>query len=112
MSATSTTPLVPKSRTPRQAPDAVLYVIATHRVRDRSGPPPFSWTPYGLQHAWRPGERRTLCGEWASGWTVFWDRHFAAGPATACQRCVEASLPEESRSRLDPRLEELPAISA
>jgi hypothetical protein len=88
------------SRTQTPAPE--LYVIATHKVRDRNGKPPFSWVPYGVEHAWQPGARRTLCGQWTSGWTVFWERRFSASPATACPDCIEASLPEASRSRLDP----------
>lgn len=82
--------------------DSQLYVIATHKVRERSGQPPHRWVPYGVEHAWRPGARKTLCGEWTNGWTVFWDRRFSATPATACPRCVEASLPDASRRRLDP----------
>jgi hypothetical protein len=108
MSGTPATPLVPYARS-RSHPETVLYVIATHRVRDRSGTPPHRWVPYGQEHAWRAGERRTLCGEWTYGWTVFWDRQFSAGPASACPGCIEASLPEESRSRLDPRSESAPA---
>src|SRR5689334_7840335 len=27
-----------------------LYVISTHKVRDRSGTPPYRWVPYGLEH--------------------------------------------------------------
>jgi hypothetical protein len=81
-----------------------LYVTATHKVRDQSGKPPFDWVPYGVQHAWRAGSRRTLCGEWTSGWTVFWDRSFAPTKHEACPACVEASLPEASRRRLDPAL--------
>ena len=77
-----------------------LFVIATHKVRDRSGPN--SWLPYDTEHAWEPGSRRTLCGQWTSGWTVFWDRHFSPRRATACTACAEAMLPEESRRRLDP----------
>ena len=80
-----------------------LFVVSTHKVRDRSvGVPPNSWLPYGAQHAWRPGSRQTLCGEWMNGWTVFWDRHFSARPSSACPACVEATLPEASRRRLDP----------
>jgi hypothetical protein len=79
-----------------------LYVISTHKVRDRSGTLPYRWKPYGLEHAWQPGAHRTLCGQWTSGWTVFWERRFSATPATACQGCIEASLPDESRRRLDP----------
>jgi hypothetical protein len=81
---------------------AELYVISTHKVRDRSGKPPYSWVPYGVEHAWQPGTHRTLCGEWTSGWTVFWERRFSATPSSACHACVEASLPELSRLRLDP----------
>jgi hypothetical protein len=79
-----------------------LYVISTHKVRDRSGTPPYRWMPYGLEHAWQPGAHRTLCGQWTSGWTVFWERRFSANPPSACQECIEASLPVESRRRLDP----------
>jgi hypothetical protein len=79
-----------------------LFVVATHKVRDRStGAAPNTWLPYGAQHAWRPGSRQTLCGEWMNGWTVFWERHFSARPAAACPACVEATLPEASRRRLD-----------
>jgi hypothetical protein len=78
-----------------------LFVVATHKVRDRSGGAPNRWLPYGTEHAWRPGTRRTLCGEWINGWTVFWDRPFSARPQAACPVCVEATLPEASRSRLD-----------
>ena len=81
---------------------AELYVISTHKVRDRSGKPPYSWVPYGVEHAWQPGTHRTLCGQWTSGWTVFWERRFSATPSSACQACIEASLPELSRLRLDP----------
>lgn len=88
------------TRTPRR-PERELFVVATHKVRDRSGGAPNSWVPYGTEHAWEPGTRRTLCGEWTTGWTVFWDRHFSARPAAACPLCIEATLPEESRSRLD-----------
>jgi hypothetical protein len=82
--------------------DQQLFVISTHKVRDRTGTPPFGWVPYGVEHAWQPGARRTLCGQWTSGWTVFWDRKFTATPSTACPACVEASLPAASRRRLDP----------
>jgi hypothetical protein len=78
-----------------------LFVVATHKVRDRSGGTPNQWLPYGTEHAWEPGTRRTLCGEWITGWTVFWDRHFSARPSAACAACVEATLPEDSRRRLD-----------
>ena len=81
--------------------DPSTLVISTHKVRDRIGPPPHRWLPYGLEHAWQPGSHRTLCGLWTSGWTVFWERKFSAAPANACPDCVEASLPEASRSRLD-----------
>ena len=85
----------------RTAPED-LFVVATHKVRDRSGSAaPNTWLPYGTQHAWRPGSRQTLCGEWMNGWTVFWERHFSARPAAACAACVEATLPEASRLRLD-----------
>ena len=84
--------------------EAQLYVTATHKVRDTVGQPPFGWVPYGVQHAWRAGSRRTLCGEWTSGWTVFWDLSFSAGQHGSCPACIEASLPEASRSRLDPAL--------
>ena len=89
------------ARGAEQAADA-LYVISTHKVRDRRGQPPYRWVPYGLEHAWPPGAHRTLCGQWTSGWTVFWERQFSAGPAAACPECIEASLPDESRRRLDP----------
>lgn len=79
-----------------------VFVISTHKVRARDGEPPHSWVPYGVEHAWQPGSRRTLCGQWTSGWTVFWERRFSATPASACPACVEASLPAESRRRLDP----------
>jgi len=85
------------SRTARRE----LFVVATHKVRDRSGGVPNRWLPYGTEHAWEPGTRRTLCGEWITGWTVFWDRHFSARPAEACAACIEATLPEASRCRLD-----------
>jgi len=78
-----------------------LFVVATHKVRDRSGGAPNQWLPSGTEHAWEPGTRRTLCGEWITGWTVFWDRHFTARPTAACAACVEETLPEASRRRLD-----------
>jgi hypothetical protein len=91
-----------KSRNDKSRPaQRELFVVATHKVRDRSGGAPNSWLPYGTEHAWEPGTRRTLCGEWITGWTVFWDRHFSARPAAACAACVEATLPEASRNRLD-----------
>jgi hypothetical protein len=86
---------------PRRAPERELFVVAVHKVRDRSSGSPNRWVPYGTEHAWEPGTRRTLCGEWTSGWTVFWDKHFSARPASACPACVEATLPEASRRRLD-----------
>ena len=103
MSATLS-PTLPRTAPVRGArpQDTSLYVIATHKVRDRSGKPPHAWVPYGVEHAWQAGSRKTLCGEWTSGWTVFWERRFSASPATACPACVEASLPEPSRRRLDP----------
>jgi hypothetical protein len=90
------------ARADEHAADNPLYVISTHKVRDRSGKPPNRWVPYGLEHAWKPGTQRTLCGQWTSGWTVFWERRFSATPSTACHACIEASLPESSRRRLDP----------
>lgn len=89
------------ARGAERAADTQLYVISTHKVRDRNGKPPYRWVPYGVEHAWRPGTHRTLCGQWTSGWTVFWERQFSATPSAACQDCVEASLPDESRRRLD-----------
>ena len=80
-----------------------LFVVSTHKVRDRGEGACNSWLPYGTQHAWTPGSRQTLCGQWTNGWTVFWGRHFSARPASACPVCVEATLPEDSRRRLDPR---------
>jgi hypothetical protein len=80
-----------------------LFVVATHKIRDRSSGVPHSWVPYGVQHAWAPGSRKTLCGDWTNGWTVFWERPFSARPAQACPVCVEATLPPESRRRLDSR---------
>lgn len=79
-----------------------LFVVATHKVRERSGPPPRAWVPYGVEHAWRAGTRRTLCGEWIAGWDVFWDRRFASTASASCRACIEASLPAESRHRLAP----------
>jgi len=98
------TPILTLDRGAAARPHAVrpeLFVVATHKVRDRSGGSPNEWLPYGTEHAWEPGTRRTLCGEWITGWTVFWDRHFSARPAAACAACVEATLPEASRQRLD-----------
>lgn len=84
------------------SPPGDLFVVSVHKVRDRSGETPSGWLPYGVSHAWAPGTRRTLCGEWTNGWTVFWDRSFAAGPPATCPHCVEATLPEDSRRKLDP----------
>jgi len=98
--AVSATEAPVKTEAARPAP-CDLFVVATHKVRDRSGGAPNQWLPYGVEHAWAPGTRRTLCGEWTTGWTVFWDRHFSARPAAACPACVEATLPEASRRRLD-----------
>jgi hypothetical protein len=88
---------------PQSEPAAQVqrYVISVHKGRDRDGEPPYPWVPYGVEHAWQPGAHRTLCGEWASGWTVFWERKFSPTPAAACPQCVEASLPDASRRRLD-----------
>jgi hypothetical protein len=96
----TTTVTIPRGTGSLPAPS--LFVIAMHKVRDRSASAPNQWIPYGTEHAWTPGTRRTLCGEWTSGWTVFWDRPFSARPASACAGCVEATLPEASRRRLDP----------
>lgn len=90
------------------APGADVYVISTHKVRERTGEPPYDWVPYGTQHAWRPGAQRTLCGEWTAGWTVFWELRFSAAAQPSCSGCIEASLPEASRRRLD-RVRPLPA---
>ncbi len=92
------------SRSPGGPALADLVVVTTHKVRDRSAGVPMCWLPYGTEHAWRPGMRQSLCGEWTSGWTVFWERAFAAAAPASCPDCVEASLPEESRRRLDPRV--------
>ena len=80
-----------------------LYVVATHKVRDRSTMAPQGWLPYGLQHAWRAGTRATLCGQFISGWTVFWERSFSARSTESCPDCVESTLPEAARARLAPR---------
>ena len=80
-----------------------LYVVATHKVRDRSTMAPQGWLPYGLQHAWRAGTRSTLCGQFISGWTVFWERSFSARSTESCPDCVESTLPEAARARLAPR---------
>ena len=79
-----------------------LFVVSTHKVRERTGTPPLRWVPYGTVHAWRPGSRQTLCGEWISGWTVFWELPFSPQHAESCRACIEASLPAESRRRLAP----------
>lgn len=78
-----------------------FFVVTMHKVRDRVGSVPHSWIPYGVQHAWAPGTRKTLCGEWISGWTVFWELPFSARLAESCPACIEATLPDESRRRLD-----------
>lgn len=90
---------------PHRAPSPTegLYVVATHKVRDRAAGLPMRWLPYGAEHAWRAGTRQTLCGQFTVGWTVFWERPFSPTGAAACPDCIEASLPEESRRRLDPR---------
>jgi hypothetical protein len=98
--AAATTTTSRSGASPR-TPGRELFVVATHKVRDRSGGAPNQWLPYGTEHAWQPGTRRTLCGEWITGWTVFWDRHFSARPSAACAACIEATLPEASRRRLD-----------
>lgn len=101
-------PTVPASTVPASTDRTSIatveaYVVSTHKVRDRAAGVPLVWQPYGLQHAWLPGNRRTLCGQVMTGWTVFWERRFSPSLATACPDCVEASLPATSRSRLDPR---------
>jgi hypothetical protein len=85
-----------------------LFVVTTHKVRDRSGGLPYAWVPYGVQHAWAPGNRKTLCGEWINGWTVFWERPFVPRPGESCPACNEATLPADSRRRLDSRVRALP----
>jgi hypothetical protein len=104
---------------PRQAGGATnrsrageTFVVSTHKVRNADSCAAFAWLPYGTQHAWRAGTRRTLCGEVMAGWTVFWERSFTARETTACAGCVEMTLPEESRRRLDPRLREAGELSA
>ena len=87
------------------------YVVSTHKVRNGDPRAAFAWLPYGTQHAWRAGTRRTLCGEVMAGWTVFWERPFTPRETTACPGCVEMTLPEESRRRLDPRLREARELS-
>lgn len=87
---------------PRGATVEDMFVVATHKVRDPADPGPGHWVPYGVEHAWRPGTRRTLCGEFTNGWTVFWERQFTARSTASCSSCVEMTLPEASRRRLDP----------
>ena len=89
-------------------PRSPFLVVATHKVRDRSTGVPWRWLPYGIEHAWRPGSRTTLCGQWMGDWPVFWERPFLVSAPEACPECVEATLPPDSRSRLDPRQ---PAVS-
>ncbi|MFN8077620.1 MAG: hypothetical protein U0Q15_19660 [Kineosporiaceae bacterium] len=105
LTAPPTLSVTPVTPAPRPAPSAVAeaYVVSTHKVRDRAAGLPLVWQPYGVQHAWLPGSRRTLCGQVMTGWTVFWERRFAPNLAAACPDCAEASLPATSRSRLDPR---------
>ncbi len=86
---------------PRTATREELFVVSTHKVRDDASSGPGHWVPYGTEHAWRPGTRRTLCGEFTGGWTVFWERHFSARTPAACAACIEMTLPEASRRRLD-----------
>jgi len=107
---TASPPLAPTVGTARAAagrpmstPAAEPYVVATHKVRDRSTGVPHAWLPYGVQHAWVPGTRRTFCGQPMSGWTVVCDRRINPNHAASCHECVEAGLPAASRSRLDPR---------
>jgi len=88
------------------------FVVSTHKVRTTDPRAAFTWLPYGTQHAWRAGTRRTLCGEVMSGWTVFWERAFTARESTACPGCVEMTLPEESRRRLDPRRQDVRETNA
>ena len=100
------TAAVPPAARPAPAPRAAatnqLFVVSTHKVRERTGTPPLRWVPYGTEHAWSPGSRKTLCGEWISGWTVFWELSFSPQHAESCRACIEASLPAESRRRLAP----------
>lgn len=96
---TTPIPAAERSTSVLSTPD--LFVIATHKVRSRDAGAPQDWIPYGVQHAWTPGSRRTLCGEWSSGWTVFWERRFSARLQAACPGCVEGTLPEAARRRLD-----------
>lgn len=88
-------------RPTRPAAQREIFVTSTHKVRDRDSGVPHQWLPYGTEHAWEPGSRHTLCGEWTNGWTVFWDRPFSARARAACPRCIEATLPAEARRRLD-----------
>lgn len=97
------TTALPPAATERRRPLGNLLVVSTHKVRDRSGVPPLGWVPYGIEHAWRPGSRRTLCGQWIAGWEVFWELTFSAQRGSSCRACVEASLPVESQRRLAPR---------
>jgi hypothetical protein len=82
---------------------AGTVVVSSHKVRDADPAARYAWLPYGTQHGWRPGTRRTLCGELMTGWEVFWERRFTGREGTACAGCVEMSLPEVARRRLDPR---------
>lgn len=94
----------------RRPASAELFVATAHKVRDRDGIPPLGWLPYGVQHAWRPGTRTTLCGEPTVGWDVFWEMHFTAQRPESCRACVEASLPADSRRRLAPMPVNRPAL--
>lgn len=98
----STTSPVTQLRTESTDVAESLFVVSTHKVRDPAVAGPGHWVPYGVEHAWRPGTRMTLCGEFTSGWTVFWERRFSARTGTACAGCIEMTLPEASRRRLDP----------
>ncbi len=97
------TPTLAPARPQTTSATAGLFVVATHKVRDKNAGLPMRWLPYGVEHAWRAGTRQTLCGQFTSGWTVFWDRTFTPSGSAACPDCIEASLPEASRRRLDPR---------
>jgi len=99
---TAAPPAARPAPAPRAAATNQLFVVSTHKVRERTGTPPLRWVPYGIEHAWRPGSRKTLCGEWISGWTVFWELPFAPQHTESCRACIEASLPAESRRRLAP----------
>ena len=100
---TGARPAAARPAAPSPAPAGELYVVATHKVRERSARGPQSWVPYGRQHAWQAGTRSTLCGQFIAGWTVFWERPFAARSGEACPDCVEATLPAAARARLAPR---------